>query len=218
MSERDALLAAIIAHPDEDTPRLAFADFLDENGDEGDRAWADLIRWQFARCGNSPIKLCRAEFSDTRGWWWRFDNKPRPKYRRVVRGMQLPRELAPGDFAVVNRGFVERVRCPQYAWRAHGPAIVGSHPIRFVQLTNLAPHHSGLGYGWFSLDRERESPDARPAAELGSKLFDYLRGWIEETPSGNTVAGRRYRVYETVEAANKALSDAAIETAKSHPV
>jgi uncharacterized protein (TIGR02996 family) len=33
MSDRAALLAAIIAHPDEDTPRLALADWLDEHGD-----------------------------------------------------------------------------------------------------------------------------------------------------------------------------------------
>ena len=32
MSDRDALLAAIRAHPDEDTPRLVFADYLEENG------------------------------------------------------------------------------------------------------------------------------------------------------------------------------------------
>lgn len=37
MSDESALLTAIIAHPDEDTPRLAFADWLDENGDP-DRA------------------------------------------------------------------------------------------------------------------------------------------------------------------------------------
>src|SRR5262245_49226458 len=37
MSDRDALLAAIRAQPDEDTPRLAFADYLDEF-DEAPRA------------------------------------------------------------------------------------------------------------------------------------------------------------------------------------
>jgi len=37
MSDEDALLNAIIAHPDEDTPRLAYADWLDENGNP-DRA------------------------------------------------------------------------------------------------------------------------------------------------------------------------------------
>src|SRR5215471_13106330 len=37
MSDRDALLAAIRAQPDEDTPRLVFADYLDEH-DEPERA------------------------------------------------------------------------------------------------------------------------------------------------------------------------------------
>src|SRR5438874_5119877 len=43
MTDRDALLTAIIAEPDEDTPRLAYADWLDENGDP-DRA--EFIRAQ----------------------------------------------------------------------------------------------------------------------------------------------------------------------------
>lgn len=33
MNDRDALYAAILAHPDEDTPRLAYADWLEENGE-----------------------------------------------------------------------------------------------------------------------------------------------------------------------------------------
>ncbi|MBY0457976.1 MAG: TIGR02996 domain-containing protein, partial [Gemmataceae bacterium] len=33
MTDRDALLAAICANPAEDTPRLAFADWLDEHAD-----------------------------------------------------------------------------------------------------------------------------------------------------------------------------------------
>lgn len=43
MSERDALLRAILQHPDDDTPRLIFADWLDEHG-EADRA--EFIRAQ----------------------------------------------------------------------------------------------------------------------------------------------------------------------------
>ncbi len=55
MTERDALLAAIRTHPEEDTPRLVFADWLDENEPDSLRrlkkpraaapsAWAGLIR------------------------------------------------------------------------------------------------------------------------------------------------------------------------------
>jgi uncharacterized protein (TIGR02996 family) len=40
-TDRDALLAAICAAPDEETPRLVFADWLDENGSPN---WAALIR------------------------------------------------------------------------------------------------------------------------------------------------------------------------------
>ncbi|MBP3956675.1 TIGR02996 domain-containing protein [Gemmata sp. G18] len=50
MSDRSALLAAICAHPGDDTPRLVFADWLDENEPDAKRstaepsAWAALIR------------------------------------------------------------------------------------------------------------------------------------------------------------------------------
>jgi uncharacterized protein (TIGR02996 family) len=40
---RDALYAAILAHPDEDTPRLAYADHIEE---QGDSARAEFIRLQ----------------------------------------------------------------------------------------------------------------------------------------------------------------------------
>ncbi len=53
MTDRDALLRAIDASPEEDTPRLAFADWLDEHAGKGlkgkqDRQWAALIRSQIA--------------------------------------------------------------------------------------------------------------------------------------------------------------------------
>ena len=43
MNERDALLRAVCENPDDDTPRLVFADWLQEHG-EGDRA--EFIRLQ----------------------------------------------------------------------------------------------------------------------------------------------------------------------------
>jgi uncharacterized protein (TIGR02996 family) len=46
MDDRRALMAAIIADPDDDTPRLAFADWLQEHGDEHDQARAEFIRLQ----------------------------------------------------------------------------------------------------------------------------------------------------------------------------
>jgi uncharacterized protein (TIGR02996 family) len=46
MNDRQALLLAALANPDEDTPRLALADWLQEHGDENDIARAEFIRLQ----------------------------------------------------------------------------------------------------------------------------------------------------------------------------
>jgi uncharacterized protein (TIGR02996 family) len=45
-NDERAFLSAILANPDDDTPRLVLADWLDERGSEDDRARAALIRAQ----------------------------------------------------------------------------------------------------------------------------------------------------------------------------
>lgn len=55
---RDALLRAIAAAPEDDTPRLVFADWLDEYGEGRDRFHAELIRAQ--------IELARLPLDDDR--------------------------------------------------------------------------------------------------------------------------------------------------------
>lgn len=42
--DHDALLAAVVADPDADLPRLVYADYLEEAGDEADAARAEFIR------------------------------------------------------------------------------------------------------------------------------------------------------------------------------
>src|SRR3954447_17608304 len=56
MSDRDALLAAILAAPDDDLPRLVFADFLEE---EGDDEYARFIRRQ----GEPALTPARGPFA-----------------------------------------------------------------------------------------------------------------------------------------------------------
>lgn len=51
MNERDALLRHVLAHPDDDAPRLVMADWFDEHG-EADRA--AFIRLQIAE-ENEPL-------------------------------------------------------------------------------------------------------------------------------------------------------------------
>ncbi len=46
MTDEQAFMTAILAAPDDDTPRLVFADWLDERGTDDDKARAALIRAQ----------------------------------------------------------------------------------------------------------------------------------------------------------------------------
>ncbi|VTR91941.1 leucine-rich repeat-containing protein typical subtype : Repeat-companion domain protein OS=Isosphaera pallida (strain ATCC 43644 / DSM 9630 / IS1B) GN=Isop_0537 PE=4 SV=1: LRR_6: LRR_6: LRR_6 [Gemmata massiliana] len=59
MNERDALLRAVCDTPDDDTPRLVFADWLQEHGDE---ARAEFIRVQIALArGDASARLKERE-------------------------------------------------------------------------------------------------------------------------------------------------------------
>src|SRR4051794_36083560 len=51
---RAGFLAAICEHPDDDTPRLIYADWLDEYGDDNGRARAAFIRAQVERARLPP--------------------------------------------------------------------------------------------------------------------------------------------------------------------
>jgi uncharacterized protein (TIGR02996 family) len=69
-ADRDALYQAICAHPDEDTPRLVFADLLDEEG-EPDRARFIRTQVELARVADyDPLAVkCRQFDPDAfRGW------------------------------------------------------------------------------------------------------------------------------------------------------
>src|SRR5262245_10028348 len=54
MNEREALLRAVCENPDDDTPRLVFADWLQENGEE-DRA--EFIRLQIRLADRYTIAM-----------------------------------------------------------------------------------------------------------------------------------------------------------------
>src|SRR5262245_34522748 len=49
-------MQAVLEQPDDDAPRLVYADWYEENGDEADRQHAELIRLQVERArGRSPL-------------------------------------------------------------------------------------------------------------------------------------------------------------------
>src|SRR5262245_37728201 len=55
MSDEAALLAAIRANPEEDTPRLVYADWLEEQGGESNTARAEYIRLSIEPTGAKGV-------------------------------------------------------------------------------------------------------------------------------------------------------------------
>ncbi|AMV28236.1 hypothetical protein VT84_27765 [Gemmata sp. SH-PL17] len=64
LSQHEAFLRAIFDAPDDDTPRLVYADFLQEHGEE---ERATLIRWQCGR-GAKPATVTSAPPKSWRGF------------------------------------------------------------------------------------------------------------------------------------------------------
>jgi uncharacterized protein (TIGR02996 family) len=69
VTEREALLHAIRLEPDEDTPRLVYADWLDEHGDESDWTHAEQIRVQIEfPAERIEIPWRHPTIPDIKGW------------------------------------------------------------------------------------------------------------------------------------------------------
>jgi uncharacterized protein (TIGR02996 family) len=125
VTDENALLRAVIADPEDDAPRLIYADWLDENG-QSQRA--EFIRVQTA--------LARMAVNDDR----------RPHLRRAERrllrrwGGHWTEALRP---AIVNysfqRGFVEAVSCFADDFLSCGEPMFALAPIRSLLLTGA--HH-----------------------------------------------------------------------------
>ena len=119
MSDPNALLAAILAHPDEDTPRLAYADWLDEHSEaESDRARAEFIRLQIEQArGISDAR--RRKAVEARCAELERNRRPRwlqPVWKAVGVGDVVP------EF---RRGFVEQI---------HGPSDAPTWVVPFLML------------------------------------------------------------------------------------
>jgi uncharacterized protein (TIGR02996 family) len=122
VNEREQLLAAICAHPEEDTPRLVFADWLDEHG-EHDRA--AFIREQIA-LGAIP--------RDTPAGYARHEESRRKWLAHIYRWRaELPAIEGMTWGAVFERGFVQYASVASPAvFVKHGANIMAAAPITEV--------------------------------------------------------------------------------------
>src|SRR4051812_26638589 len=116
MSDREALYAAILAQPDEETPRLLYADWLEENGQP---KAAQYIRaaCELARLDDDDPSLATFP-TETPSFW--ADVEP-----RVAKRQALARVAVPDDHARA-----ELARLPKLAGVATGGKGVAGNPFR----------------------------------------------------------------------------------------
>lgn len=139
MSDREALTRAICECPEEDMPRLALADWLDEYGTEKDRNRAAFIRaaiakgdedsqYEFARFTGWPVglELAHGEYVGMPGLF-------RPTLFHHIFEMNSQSGRAA---ALFRRGFVERISCTGSEWVRQSQLLTARFPIREVVLTS----------------------------------------------------------------------------------
>src|SRR5690349_20304098 len=95
VSDEEALLQAIWAEPDDDAPRLVYADWLEENG-RPDRA--EFIRVQCVLAGSGLTLSQRKRLRARQDELW---SAHRQEWLGVLRGSSLPWRF--------HRGFLERL-------------------------------------------------------------------------------------------------------------
>jgi uncharacterized protein (TIGR02996 family) len=134
-THHDAFLEDITAHPEDDAPRLIYADWLDEFGDEAERARAEFIRVQCelanlpATGGGRRRDLERRQarlLKKYRARWLEPLKKQLPAalYLRVSRG-------------VFRRGFVEQVNLTPGLFLDWGEKLFGLQPITHLRLREV---------------------------------------------------------------------------------
>jgi uncharacterized protein (TIGR02996 family) len=154
VGEEAGVLQAIRSEPDSDVPRLVYADWLDDHGDEDDRERAEFIRLQ--------IDLARHK-----------QDSP-PRREKAFRARELldrhrERWLEPlRSFHVHDahfvRGFVEKVGLLLGDYEQHAEALFAATPLRRLWVTDVCGHAKEL----------RFPPDNHLSAlDLSGDMIDY---------------------------------------------
>ena len=226
-ADQIALLNMILANPDDDTPRLIYADWLEENG-EPDRA--DWIRYQVTGIGrhqhqhyedasDGGVPLCVQ--------YQCLDTQEHPL--RLITGLPafdstmgtghptLGKQCTP----IYRRGFVDEVRCTLGCWLEFGPEIMRWHPVLVVRVTDKSPWESAANdephSGWWYQHRNSGVVDRFAYCDMDTTILDLM---ADDTKRIKTPVDYKYPGYGGIVAfasrtdAEDALSDALIRSAK----
>lgn len=157
MTDCDSLLAAIRAESADDTPRLIFADWLDEHGEHAGEPWsiAPSIRAAFIR---AQVEHARAEphSPEARAAAARAATILKPLKGHWSRHLQ--RLILGSEFA---RGFIERVNVDAAILPSIAESLFDTEPIQALQVTRFR-----TSAGRVSLEPVFELPQLKGVEEL----------------------------------------------------
>jgi uncharacterized protein (TIGR02996 family) len=132
-SHADAFLEAILQDPDDDTPRLVYADWLEEQGDSARAARAEFIRVQCALAGGELPPRWRAglerreqQLLDEHGKEW-----VQP-VRRRLRSWKF------------HRGFLDEVEVPSHRFISCADLLFRQAPIQHIHLVRSVGNRPGF--------------------------------------------------------------------------
>lgn len=124
MTHADAFLQDILAHPDDDAPRLIFADWLEEQGDANSTARAEFIRIQCALAASHLPEQQRAELV-------RREKQILHEYSGEW-GQPIRRLVQTWKF---HRGFIDEVEMPADRFLACADRLFHVVPIQHLRFT-----------------------------------------------------------------------------------
>ena len=168
-------IASICTSPDDDAPRLTFADWLEEHG-QPERA--ELIRIQIAWARAKATGADPSQYPLFEDWLERerdlIERRWESWYPGGVKVFIPPAPVLPPNYpesliGTVARGFMEKVEGPAADWLAHHAALAWwptqerpcpatAQPIRVVRLTTLPDVHVSFG----PFDPRPERGETRP--------------------------------------------------------
>jgi uncharacterized protein (TIGR02996 family) len=130
VTHEQAFMQAIIEAPDDDAPRLVYADWLD---DQGEAERADFIRVQ--------IELARLPQGDPRRP--ELEARERALLREHEREWQGPLGQLTQD-CVFRRGFIEAITIQASTFLRHGENLLRAAPVRETRLSDAWPRMGEL--------------------------------------------------------------------------
>lgn len=176
-TDERALLRAVLAEPYEDTVRLVYADWCEENGDA---PTARFIRHQIW----TPVSPCRSAPLTALVPLEPLVGPLPHLYTRNVSGIGGATVTYPNGMEFwFRRGFVSEIHLTCAAFMQHAEAIFRAHPVTTAVLTDKRPwvgRYSATDsapnlWGWWRLPERGEAPDILPRALMERLIADPRR-------------------------------------------